>query len=378
MTTPESNPQGQQERESTDVPSTDGSKPGASKKNLLLSILPIVLIGGSISFLFWRVGPSNIVEGMQELPPMYIGFGFLFLALDLSADSMRYWSAGRALGSPISFFLGLRVCLVNLFGAFITPGAGGAAPAVAWYLKGRGFDETRGLSIAIIKGVLGFYVLVPCAACLALIAPGDVLNDPQIRLILLSSCLGVSVLLALITCIAIWPNFIANLIHRSMDSMASVIKGGKPTGKRQRFRRFLTWLGDILQKTAKDLGGFFRGKKRFVFATFGFTVVNIAVLMTIAFILGLGFGLEPGATKLDLMFMSILYVVLVFIAPTPGGAGIAEFGGQFMFDPVLGEGEAVAFTLIWRTFTCYIPFIMGAIVFSREVARTGSRPKSQA
>jgi len=172
--------------------------------------------------------------------------------------------------------------------------------------------------------------------------------------------------------IAIWPKIMARAVGWSLGGIRNRVKGGEVGGKRDRLRRFIIWLDNLLQNTSHDLGRFLRGPKRYVFAAFAFTLLNLVVLMSIAYILGNGFGLAEGKTQTDLAVMCMLYVVLVFVAPTPGGAGIAEIGGEFMFTPILGDsGQAVALTLIWRTFTCYIPFILGAIIFSREVAMVG-------
>jgi len=340
---------------------------GGGFKKFLLAMLPFVLIGGSIGYMVYKQGPSEIWMSLKEFPKAYLALAFAFLFFDLIADSLRYVTTGAALKTKIGFVFGLRIVLINLFAAFITPGAGGAAPAVSWMMGQRGYDTSRGLSIAFIKGMIGFYIFVPLAAILAFYAP---IGDELVRGVLITSCIGLSVMLFIVMCIAIWPQFFAKqIVGRIFGGLSHVFKKERTSGKRYKIGRFLKWLDKILQETAQDFGAFLRGPFWWVLGAFFTTALNIAVLMTIAFLLAMSQELLPGRTHVDVVIMSMLLVVLAFTSPTPGGAGIAEVGGVALFQQVMSESDAFAVVLIWRTFTCYIPFMMGAFVFSREVKR---------
>ncbi len=340
-------------------------------RKFLLSILPFVLIGGSIGYMVHKQGPSAIWQSLKEFPKIYLVLALGFLFLDLIADSLRYVTTGAALNTKIGFRFGFRIVLINLFAAFITPGAGGAAPAVSWMMGQRGYDTSRGLSIAFIKGMLGFYVFVPLAAILAIYAPSSVIGNELVRGVLITSCIGLSIMLTIVMCVAIWPKFFAEqVVGRIFGGIGSILKKKRKGGKRYKIGRFFKWLDRILQETAKDFGAFLRGPFWWVLGSFLATILNIGILMTLAFLLAMSRQLAPGVTTFDVVIVSMLMVVLAFTSPTPGGAGIAELGGEAMFDQILANaGDAIAVVLIWRTFTCYIPFMMGAYVFSREVQR---------
>ena len=340
-------------------------------RKFLLAMLPFVLIGGSIGYMVYKQGPSEIWASLNEFPKSYLGIALLFLFFDLIADSLRYVTTGAALKTKIGFIFGFRVVLINLFAAFITPGAGGAAPAVSWMMGQRGYDTSRGLSIAFIKGMIGFYVFVPLAAVLAIYAPDSVIGNELIRGVLITSCVGLSVILTIVMCVAIWPKFFAEqVVGRIFGGLGKSLKKARTKGKLYQIGRFFNWLDRILQETAQDFGAFLRGPFLWVLGSFVTTILNIGILMTIAFLLAMSRQLAPGVTTFDVAIVSMLMVVLAFTSPTPGGAGIAELGGEAMFDQVLANtGDAIAVVLIWRTFTCYLPFMMGAFVFSREVQR---------
>ncbi|MGM0578488.1 MAG: flippase-like domain-containing protein [Myxococcota bacterium] len=339
----------------------------------LLHALPFALVVGALVFVAWHAGgPGPVLDALAALPPLLFLAAVGFLALDLAADGLRYTATGAALGSPIRPLLGVRTALVNLFAAFLTPGAGGAAPAVAWMLNRRGFDGSRGLAIGLIKGLLGFYVLVPLAVLFSFVSPSEAVSEGVVRGVLAGSGIALTLLLAGVTAIALWPRLSARTIGRVMEALHQQDRTAEETGEDlPRWKRLMVRLDDLLQETAHDFGAFLRGRALHVASAFLLTAINLASLATLAVIVGLGVHPEVGVA--ELVSLSVLFVVLVFISPTPGGAGIAEGGGMLIFAGIMPEPQAAALIIVWRTFTCYVPFILGALVFSREVRQAAEQ-----
>ena len=82
-----------------------------------------------------------------------------------------------------------------------------------------------------------------------------------------------------------------------------------------------------------------------------------------------GFGFQPLLVKA--VAVQFLMRPIIFLAPTPGGAGIWEFtylGFYSLFMPKYLIGVSV---LIWRIVMTYLPALVGAFFFSREFRSDG-------
>jgi uncharacterized membrane protein YbhN (UPF0104 family) len=64
---------------------------------------------------------------------------------------------------------------------------------------------------------------------------------------------------------------------------------------------------------------------------------------------------------------SFLYVTLVEVAPTPGGAGVAELAGLWLFGPALGAAELAAALVAWRLLATQVPIVLGALLLARSM-----------
>ncbi len=336
--------------------------PAAGKR--WLKLVPVVLVGASLGYLIYAAGGFGaVVASLARLKFWQLLVCLGFLLADVACDASRYTLVARTLSTPLPWMLGVRVALINLYVAFVTPGAGGAPPAVAWLLKRRGYDGSRALAIALIKGLVGFYALVPIAVGLLLWAPSETVTG-VIRAVLAGSGLGLSALLLLMALIALFPERAARLIGKLLGSLHKAESDQKLRG----WRRLLHWLDGVLQETAYDLGLYLRGPKLWGLSAFVATLCNIAIFMGLIVFLAPCLGSTASWSELSLL--GALYVVMVYMAPTPGGAGLAEGGGLYIFSSILPEAEAAALVIVWRTFTCYIPFLIGALLMGAELGET--------
>ena len=66
-------------------------------------------------------------------------------------------------------------------------------------------------------------------------------------------------------------------------------------------------------------------------------------------------------------------IFLVFFAPTPGGAGIAEGASLSIMANIVPPGTAPYYNLLWRFSTCYLTAVAGFLCVGRVLARDGCR-----
>ena len=67
------------------------------------------------------------------------------------------------------------------------------------------------------------------------------------------------------------------------------------------------------------------------------------------------------------MEIQMALIFLVFFAPTPGGAGIAEAASLSLMAAVVPVGFAPYYNLLWRFATAYLPAIAGLVCLGNAV-----------
>ena len=89
-------------------------------------------------------------------------------------------------------------------------------------------------------------------------------------------------------------------------------------------------------------------------------------------------GLE-GSTLRHILEVQMALILLVFFAPTPGGAGLAEGASQSILASIVPTGFVPYYNLLWRSCTVYISAAAGLIcllhVFVQHAPRVLKRPR---
>lgn len=73
---------------------------------------------------------------------------------------------------------------------------------------------------------------------------------------------------------------------------------------------------------------------------------------------------------------NLMYKIVLFLAVTPGGAGMAEISFPALFGVFLGSFTTIII-LLYRVLTYYIYLVVGAVVFPRWVARVFKKDKTE-
>ena len=83
-------------------------------------------------------------------------------------------------------------------------------------------------------------------------------------------------------------------------------------------------------------------------------------------------GVEGGTLR-QIVEAQMALIFLVFFAPTPGGAGIAEGASLSIMGGIVPSGIAPHYNLLWRFSTTYLAALAGFLCLGRALARDASR-----
>jgi uncharacterized membrane protein YbhN (UPF0104 family) len=139
-----------------------------------------------------------------------------------------------------------------------------------------------------------------------------------------------------------------------------------------RLDRFTTKLVDLVYGYRSDCARFLRdGKTTFV----GVCFLSLVFLFSRCFIpyLCIRFlGIESSDLR-QILEAQMALTFLVFFAPTPGSAGLAEAASMTILSEIIPAGFAMAYTLLWRFSTVYMTAIAGLFCLLGAVAQDARR-----
>ena len=128
------------------------------------------------------------------------------------------------------------------------------------------------------------------------------------------------------------------------------------------------WLADLLYAYREDVRRFLRQGK----ACFGAVcLLSVAFLLARAlmpYLCARFLGVEAGTLR-QILESQVALIFLVFFAPTPGGAGIAEGASLWIMADIVPPGIAPYYTLLWRASTVYLAALAGALCLGAALAR---------
>jgi uncharacterized protein (TIRG00374 family) len=131
-------------------------------------------------------------------------------------------------------------------------------------------------------------------------------------------------------------------------------------------------LVDLLYTYREDVRRFLRhGKACFVAVCF-LSVTFLLARALMPYFCARFLGIEGGTLR-QIVEVQTALIFLVFFAPTPGGAGIAEGASLSIMADIVPPGIAPYYNLLWRFSTTYLAALAGFLCLSRALARDASR-----
>ncbi|SDF33303.1 lysylphosphatidylglycerol synthase transmembrane domain-containing protein [Sporolituus thermophilus] len=266
------------------------------------------------------------------------------VATGLYFDAYRLKRMAELAGAAVTLKQCVPVILGNYFFALLTPGATGGPVAQVALLRKAGVPVGKATVLAVVRTLLSLFVLVLCLPVVVYLDDG----------------------------IAAWfPK------HLAVGAAMAIVVAGCGMLKLMRVRRFALLFKRVacrlLPGKARQLLRFFRDLEaaltllgqngRGLAEAFVYTIFSLLALYGIVPVLFAGMG-APVAWGTVLGRVVLLNFVLYF-APTPGGAGVAEGGFVFLFSTLYPASMVGIAALLWRLFSEYLPFMLGFIAMVR-------------
>ena len=296
-----------------------------------------LVVAVSAIVLFFTVDMETLRRLADFHPASLLGV-ILLIAAGMYFDALRLQRLSSVAGRHVLLGAAMRVVFGNYFMALLTPGASGGAVIQVLFLKKAGVPTGSATVVVLVRTILSIFFLI---LCLPLVFYFDPLILPWFDR---EAIVRGAILLAGLVIAGM-----AVLRTRISDRIAVVVLKRFPV--RWRFR---------LMKIYRDM----RGALGMIAVSpkavgLAFLESGISLLFLYAIVPMLFAGLGAQLDWLQVLGRMIFLNLLLYFAPTPGGAGVAE--GLFIssFKPFLPLGTVGVAAVAWRIFAEYLPACIG-------------------
>lgn len=279
-------------------------------------------------------------------------------------DGLRLYFVLKTLNAEISFWNVYKLVFINIFISNITPLATGGGFAQVYFLQKKGVPLGKSTAAVLIRTLLS-------ATMLFLSVPLIVFRNQTMLNLLPGDYIVVylAIFLALYFFVFYILIFKLRLIMKYFYKFFHFLKS-KHLLTKKRFRKTIIYIFKHLELFSKDLSFFIQGKKIFVFMSFFFTALFLLAEFSFSYLVlhGLGYNIS----FLKILTLQILVVFIMYFAPTPGAAGIAEGGYSLLFARFVDKKDLFPLLFYWRFFSKYIGVFIGVFVFFYLIIRGGA------
>jgi len=291
---------------------------------------------------------------------LIIGILFTFISKYLVGLTLYYLSKKENKNTKLKKML--HIAFIYPFFAGITPGSLGGESFEIFYLKETGLSYGKSSNITIQKYILYeiSLIIVNLAAVFLNLFTNIVPSTGLVNFaITINFVVNIAMLsfFFLLTYNKKFNHFIMNHGLSFMNKI-KVIKDIEQTQKK--LDRYLDNFDEGVDKLREDKILFIK-------------LVGISILSLVFFILAavpIARSLKINNISILNLFILVTYAKMIsLLIVTPGNSGAAEYSFIYLFTELLLEEDIMAYMLIWRFVTYYIPLIAGgilAITWGRE------------
>ena len=342
-----------------------------NKKKIIKIVAEIVLIL-LMGFILYRLFRDSYKDIGRQLANAKIQILLLLLLLGnlyYVIDSIMYCYLFRKEGYRISFFRCLAIGYMCIFFNVTTFGAG-IKPAQVMYLRTKGVDMGKAISITTMPYVFHKTLIVIYAVVLLIINNSFVKNSfpSAIKYIYLGVGLSLVVIVGMILVGASekFHNLLAKLTDR-------IFRKEKHRNVNAGIKNLMSNLRESTKDIVKD------PKAWIIFSFTNFIKMSCWYVIPVIAIYATG-GNPGGVTISQAITTTAIMQLIMGVIPTSGGVGSLEVVYALVFAAVFGKTAAGSSLILYRVVTYYAPFLISILILApagRDMRRGGKLDKHQ-
>jgi len=334
---------------------------GQGARRIVVFAILFLALSAAVPFAIYHElgGQWPALDG-RLFSPLAIAACLALLVVYFVADGLRLYYAVRALGYHVPAAHMARLVFINFLISNITPMATGGGFAQIGYLRGQGVHLGAATAATTLRTLLAsLLIFIPTPFLMWFMSP---LQDSAV-----ASRWGFYLgLLA-----ALYVGFFALALTRPRWMMASgvgllkFLNRAGVIGER-RLRRWRFGLRREMVRFGAALRAYLKGPRRYVMLSVLFTVLFLLTLFSFPAVLlwALGYHID----YLAVIGLMVVTTFVMYFAPTPGAAGIAEGVFAMFFAGLVQADHLLLMVVAWRALTIYLGMLIGVPITLHALA----------
>lgn len=333
--------------------------------------------------IFWY--QFNSMETGDKLPRLeqlqwgHLLLILLFLPVENLLAGTRMWMICRILQPGISFWVCLKADLANMGAAILTPSQTGGGGGQIYILNRSGAKIETALTISLLS-FLGSMVAILAIGSYSLCFTGIA----KAGSLFIAAVSMLTFVAALIIGSALWPGFYRIIIALSsrvfwrLRSRSYPLEQWWPPSLPKtdppydRMGRLAARLTDIVYGYRNNLARFLHHGKLTFLCTCLLSLGFFASRFILAFLCIRFLGIQESSLG-QVIEMQMALSFLIYLAPTPGSAGVAEVASLSIMAEIVPPGFRPYYNLLWRSSTVYVTAMVGLLVILSAVVQDMKR-----
>lgn len=325
------------------------------KKKIKLYLVFVFVLFVFVLYFTLKDNYKAIIDTLVNVNVIYLLIGILCVFISKYLIGIIIYNLSKKEQKGISFKKIFKIELIYPFFAGITPGSIGGESSEILYLRQSGLPYGKASNVVMQKYIIyqiSLIIVNLIAVILNLftdIVPSNGLINTAVIVNFIFNLTLLSVLF-LLTYNKKFNHFIMN--HGlSFIYKIRIIKDIKQT--QSKLDSYL----DNFDRGADKL----RSDKKLFFKFIFIDVISLILLIGAA--IPVGASLNINSISMINLFILATYVKMIsLLIVTPGNSGAAEYAFIYLFTGLLLEEDIIAYMLIWRFVTYYIPLITGGVL----------------
>ena len=295
----------------------------------------------------------DILNALSNVNIFYLFMGILFVFISKYFIAVTTYYLAKKEKNNIKMLKMIQICLIYPFFAGITPSSVGGESFEIFYLKDTGIPYGKATNISVQKYILYQISLIIVDALVVIL-------NIFTKIVPDNSLVGISIFLNFVVnifllgaCYLLVYNKKVNnfIVYKGLDFLykVKIIKNVEETQKK--LDSYLENFNEGAEKLRKD-------KKLFI------QMIIVNVISLLFFYL----SAWPIARSLSIDSIINIFILATYskmmclLIVTPGNSGAAEYCFIYLFSSLMSESNVMAYMLIWRLATYYIPLVLGGII----------------
>ncbi len=352
---------------------------GIGYRKLLIGGFVFALFTAGISwFQFHRIQGADKTPVWSQLQWGYLYPILLCWPVESVASSLRLWLICRVLQPGVGLWTCFKAEWANVASGMLTPSQSGSGLGQIYLLSRGGAGVGTAMTVCFLS-FTGTMVGLFCMGLYSVLVSGLAKAGPLFG----AATWTVLVVSLAMVLAAIWPclfRFALVALSRTITHIGRRVEpsdsrlSGDPEGGTSPdcLDRVTARMVDILYTYHDNLFRFLRDGK----ATLGWVCVLSLVFLSIRALVPyfcLRFLGIHNSTFRHVFEAQIALISLVFFAPTPRGAGVAEAASLSIMADIVPSGLALYYTLLWRSLTLYLAGIAGLACLAHALTQDARR-----